>query len=87
MGMSKTGSVLKRRVAAAAVFLTLLFLLAIPQFALATVTSSVDENGVLTVTSNAGDKIKIWCSDGKVWVNGYPLVLEKSNAQPSPRSS
>jgi hypothetical protein len=38
MGMSRTDSALERRMAAA-VFLTLLFLLAIPQFALATGTA------------------------------------------------
>jgi uncharacterized repeat protein (TIGR01451 family) len=42
-----------------------------PPVALAELTSSVDENGVLTVTSDADDEIRIWCSEGKVLINGY----------------
>ncbi|MEA1998982.1 MAG: hypothetical protein U9N61_06635, partial [Euryarchaeota archaeon] len=62
---------IKRQTILVSIFFALVFFLAIPQPALATVTSSVDESGVLTVTSDAADQIKIWCSDGKVWVNGY----------------
>ena len=68
MGMSKTGSVLKRRAAAAVVFLTLLFLLAIPQPALGSGSVWVDGDGVLRVWYD-GD-IKINCVNGYVKVNG-----------------
>jgi hypothetical protein len=74
LGLTEAISI-KRQTILAAIFFALVFFLAIPQPALATVTSSVSwgpTGAVLTVTSDAADQIKIWCSDGKVWVNGYP---------------
>ena len=71
LGLTEVISI-KRQTILAAIFFALVFFLMIPQPALATVTSSVDADGVLTVTSDTGDKIKIYCSDGKVWVNNYP---------------
>lgn len=53
-------------------FLALVLSLVNPPSALAAVTSSVDVDGMLMVTSDAGDQIKIWCSDGKLWINGFP---------------
>jgi Ca2+-binding RTX toxin-like protein len=72
MGMSRTGSVLKRRVAAAVVFLTLLFLLVTSQVALAKVTVSIDRKGMLIVTSDSNDDITIDCvKEGGV---GYVII-------------
>lgn len=55
----------------AALLLTLILSLIVTPVTLAEVTSSVDANGVLTVTSDGDDDIVIWSSDGKVWINGF----------------
>ena len=41
-----------------------------PLAVLAAVTSAVDETGVLTIRSDAGDRIAVACSDGAVKING-----------------
>jgi len=53
----------------------------IPRAALAEVTSSFDPAlGYLRVESDSDDTIEIWCSDGKVWINGE-LVGAPDNPQ------
>lgn len=47
-------------------------LLAFPPAGLATVTSSIDADGVLEVTATGGDDVTITCSAGKVLINGEP---------------
>jgi len=36
------------------------------------VESQVDEGGVLRIDMKTGGSLRVWCSDGTVWVNGFP---------------
>ncbi len=55
-----------------ATLLGLACMLAVPQVALAVVTSSIDAEGVLEVTASSGDNVTITCNGGKVRINGFP---------------